>query len=164
MAGSCDNNAGAASWKRGRASLHTRMSDVRLGSLENSKKPRMPCRNAGDLTRLWLWQDFHRMYLWSSCRLELTTWVTYSRRLWEEGAGSNLRLLLAESGWTLSVRFLFCIFCSSTQIILPVLRHGYDKSLECHPVVMCPRSYVPWRFPCLLTLPASLLLVLLKHP
>lgn len=72
--------AGTACWHCfllvGHSLLHSRMLDVVLSSLENSQKHRMPCRNKGDLMHLWLWQDFHRTYLWSSCRLESAPPVT----------------------------------------------------------------------------------------
>lgn len=139
----------------GHSLLHTRMLDAVLGSLENRQKHRMPCRNKGDLRHLWLWQVFHRTYLWSSCRLEPATGVTGCRGLWE-GAGSNLHLCLSESRWTRRGSFLFSILHSSTKIILPILRHRFNKGFEYHPVVMCPHSYMPWRPLCLLILSACI--------
>lgn len=137
----------------GHSLLHTRMLDVVLGPLEKSQKHRMPCRNKGDLMHLWLWQDFHRTYLWSSCRLEPISGVTCCRELWE-GAGSKLHLYVSESRWTRRGSFLFSILHSSTKIKRLILRHGSNKGLEYHPLVMCPHSYMPWHSLCLLILPA----------
>lgn len=135
--------AAAASWEQDTASLHTRMLDSQLSTVENSQKPSTSYGNG-----------FGETFTKCICCADVD-WSLPPEKLWEEGTGSNPNLHLAESGWTLRTRFLLSIFCSSTQIILPILRHGNNKSTGCHPVVMCPRSYVPWHFLCSLILPAS---------
>lgn len=114
-----------------------------LSTVENSQKPSTFYGNG-----------FGKIFTKCICCTDVD-WSLPPKKLWEEGAGSNPSLHLAESGWTLRMRFLFSIFCSSTQIILPILGHGDNKSIACHPVVMCPHSYVPWHFLCSLVLLGS---------
>lgn len=114
-----------------------------LSTVENSQKSSTSYGNG-----------FGKIFIKCICCTDVD-WSLPPEKLWEEGAGSNPNLHLVFTLTQLRMRFLLSIFCSSTQIIFPILRHGNNKSTGCHPVVMCPRSYVPWHFLCSLILPAS---------